>query len=352
MSDTMLMSVADNRQSRSKLGRKASRHNLVRTGVEDLDFIAEAKPRTVGVSSAIVASLVLHALFIIWIAYNYHPVTATDHATPIVRYVELMRQNPREFTEAPGPKVDRAPVNAPWSDANRKASMPKPTGDAPTTRPGDGRRIYTPPMPSGDGRPAQPATPAIQQSPSVPSPQTSAAADAAPPQTSGQSPLVYRPQQQTQQAAAGAVDWRSAIREVGKVASLGTGQQGIDLGNAGGGEKGFAESGPISFETQWYDWGEYAQSMVSRIRVNWYEQMPPLIRTGLKGVVTIRFTIQRDGRITDITILDSSTVPPYDFAARKAIELSSPLNPLPKDFPNDHERVTAMFYYNLEPPQR
>ena len=77
-----------------------------------------------------------------------------------------------------------------------------------------------------------------------------------------------------------------------------------------------------------------------------------LIRTGMKGVVTIRFTIQRDGRITDLTILDSSTVPPYDFAARKAIELSSPLNPLPKDFPNDHERVTAMFYYNLEPPQR
>ena len=69
-------------------------------------------------------------------------------------------------------------------------------------------------------------------------------------------------------------------------------------------------------------------------------------------VVTIRFTIQRSGAITDITILNGSGVPPFDFAAKKAIELSSPLNPLPKDFPNNSERVTCMFYYNLEPPSR
>ena len=88
------------------------------------------------------------------------------------------------------------------------------------------------------------------------------------------------------------------------------------------------------------------------IRVNWYNNMPQLIQTGLKGVVTIRFTIQRDGRITNIEQLSSSGHPPYDFAARKAIELSSPLNPLPKDFPNPSERVTCMFFYNQEPPTR
>ena len=90
--------------------------------------------------------------------------------------------------------------------------------------------------------------------------------------------------------------------------------------------------------------------MVSKIRVNWYANMPQLIRTGIGGVVTIRFTIQRDGRITDVTLLKSSGHPPYDFAARKAIELSSPLNPLPADFPNRDERVTAMFYYNTRIP--
>ncbi len=92
--------------------------------------------------------------------------------------------------------------------------------------------------------------------------------------------------------------------------------------------------------------------MVSKIRINWYGIMPDLIRTGLKGVVTIRFTIHRDGHITDITILKSSGVPPYDNAAAKSLEASSPLKPLPADFPKDSERVTAMFYYNMEIPGR
>jgi TonB family protein len=136
------------------------------------------------------------------------------------------------------------------------------------------------------------------------------------------------------------------------VASLGGDQQGPDLNGAAGGEKGFAQDGPLSFESQWFDWGDYAEGMVSRIRVNWYSNMPHLIQTGLKGVVTIRFTIHRDGSITDVIILQSSGVPPYDFAAKKGIELSSPLNPLPTNFPNDTERVTAMFYYNQEIPKR
>ena len=54
---------------------------------------------------------------------------------------------------------------------------------------------------------------------------------------------------------------------------------------------------------------------------------------------------------SDITILNSSGVPPYDAAARRAIELSSPLKALPADFPNPTERVTCMFYYNMEIPR-
>lgn len=299
---------------------------------ERIDLVLEPKPRTTGVSIAIVASLVLHALLITYLVLNYHPVAPGQNAgTQMVRYVELMRQNPREFVEAPGPKVSSAPLNAPWSDANRRASTPNPTGGNPTKRPGDGAGFYTPPAGSPDS--SQPA---------------SRSGSRAVQPADGSSSSFRQPLQ----TAAGGIDWRSAIREVGKVASLGNGQQGLDLGGiGGGGDKGFAESGPLSFETQWYDWGEYAQSMVSRIRVNWYANMPSLINTGLKGVVTIRFTIHRDGRITDVMIIASSNIPPYDFAAKKAIEISSPLNPLPKDFPKETERVTAMFYYNMEPPR-
>jgi TonB family protein len=298
-----------------------------------------------GVSAAVIASFVVHAALFAYFIATYHPVSKDAPAPPIARYVELIRQNPhdKDFVEAPGAKIKNAPApDAAFSNANRKAATPHPTGEQPTARPGDGSRLYTPPK-----------TPAGQQQAPTPSQE---AANAAQPQqqpapsSSAQAPstLAYR---QPAQANAASVNWRSAIKEVGKVASLGGGQQGLDINGAAGGEKGFAQDGPLSFETQWYDWGEYAEGMVSRIRVNWYSNMPHLIQTGLKGVVTIRFTIHRDGQITDVTILQSSGVPPYDFAAKKGIELSSPLNPLPKDFPNETERVTCMFYYNQELPK-
>ena len=55
--------------------------------------------------------------------------------------MELIRQNP-QFTEAPGPKTNNAPLSAPFSDANRSASMPHPTGDKPTLRPGQSDAHY------------------------------------------------------------------------------------------------------------------------------------------------------------------------------------------------------------------
>jgi TonB family protein len=305
-------------------------------------IVAEPNRKPGGTSIAIAASFVLHALILVLFLRGYRPAASVEtRDTPMVRYVELIRNNPREFVEAPGPKTDRAPINAPWSDANRRASGPNPTGDRPTKRPGDGTGLYTPPVPE-----MRRGTPAPQQQAQAAAPAQAPAATAA--DSSSRIPPL-RTSEASSLASTG-INWGSAIREAAKVASI-SGQN-MDLsGVAGsGGEQGTFEQGPLSFETQWYDWGEYAQSMVSRIRINWYGQMPPLIRTGLKGVVTIRFTIQRDGRITDVTLLESSTAPPYDFAARKAIELSTPLNPLPKDFPNANERVVARFYYNSKPP--
>jgi len=319
-------------------------------GVEeriDLAVLDEGQEPRRGASIAVIGSIIVHTLLIAWMVRNYHPVSADDEAPPMARYVELIRQNPqqqqeeRQFVEAPGKKLEHAPsTSRQFSDANREAATPNPTGERETPNPGNGR-MFTPQLPNGNGRERTAAAPPAFQQPQNPAAETAEAEQ------------FRQPVSQASAAAPrSAAEWKNAIKEVGKVASLGTGQQGLDLGNAGGGEKGFAKDGPISFETTWYDWGDYAQSMVARIRVNWYNLMPDLLRTGMQGVVTIRFTIHRDGQITDVTILNSSSIPPYDFAAKKAIENSSPLNPLPKDFPMSTEHVTAMFYYNQEPPVR
>ena len=315
----------------------------------DLVVVTEEKPQSRGISIAIGASLVLHVLLLILFVRAYRPRPPVASDTPMARYVELISQNPQEkkFTEAPGPKLEQSPITAaPQSDANRRASMPNPTGMQPTKRPGEGGAIYNPPSnPAPRGPSQQQVAPQQQQVAGAPS---QAQQQQQPQQTVDPDRLIYR--ERTSKSASGnSVDWNSALREV-KVASLGGGDN-LDLGQLQGGEKGFAEQGPISFETSWFDWGPYAQSMVSRIRVNWYSVMPEILRTGLKGQVTIRFTIHRDGHITDVEMLKSSAVDPYDYAARKAIELSSPLKPLPENFPYPSERVTCAFFYNMAIPE-
>jgi TonB family protein len=316
----------------------------------DLVVVAEERRKAGGLSASVAVSLVLHALLLVWFIRSYDSIATVPQDAPIARYVELMRQNPEQrqpFTEAPGPAIDRAPSpNAALSDKDRRASSPRPTGDQPTVRPGDGSgRSYTPPSGPAGPRGVQQSAPSRAQQQQQ-QPQMTEPSPAEPRTAPSDSSLLYRP---TQANITGLPNLREVIQTIGR-----TGPGGPDGGPSipgGGGEQGTAEQGPLSFETQWYDWGDYAQSMVSKIRVNWYANMPQFIRTGVGGVVTIRFTIQRDGRITDITTLKSSGHPPYDQAARKAIELSSPLKPLPADFPNLNERVTCMFYYNMEIPR-
>jgi TonB family protein len=137
------------------------------------------------------------------------------------------------------------------------------------------------------------------------------------------------------------------LNEAIKDAARGVGQQGDEgagFPNPGG---GFVDSGPLSFDTTWYDWGPYAAEMVRRIKLHW--DVPDLARLGWKGKVTIRFYILADGRVEGATILSRSGVPPFDYAALQAIVTSNPFRPLPKDLGSDREGVTVTFFYNIRP---
>src|ERR1700704_203088 len=116
---------------------------------DHLDFlIDDAPPDEAGgirIPWSVVVSIVFHVIFITWVVRNYRPIAQTaQEPTQMMQYVELMRQSPKDFTQAPGAKTDKAPLSAPLSDANRKAAMPKPNGDQPTPRPGDGSPLYVP----------------------------------------------------------------------------------------------------------------------------------------------------------------------------------------------------------------
>jgi TonB family protein len=297
-----------------------------------------------GIAFSVAISTLIHgSLLAYWI---FNQPAATLQAEPQLRYVELMPSEARTFVEAPGPAIAEAPSpDAAFSNANRRASTPNPVGSERVWNPGDGAPQIGNPAPFPVNRPGPSAPPApqtTQSSAAQAGPQSEAAA------ASAETPIQRF--EQPVQRVAGPVNWNAAIQEAGRTAAAGGGSS--DMRGGVGGEPGFAESGPISFETQWYEWGDYADHMVRRIRRHWYDNMPEIIKIGMKGVVVIRFTIERNGAITDITTLSSSQIPPFDFAARKAIELSSPLNPLPSDFPGTRERVTVQFYYNIKPERR
>jgi protein TonB len=112
---------------------------------------------------------------------------------------------------------------------------------------------------------------------------------------------------------------------------------------------GRVDLGPLSFDTEWYDWGPYAAEMLRRIRYHW--RIPELARLGVPGSVRIRFTIERDGRVSGLEIQRESEHPPMTFAARDAILNASPLPPLPADLTGvEREGVTITFFYNMRPP--
>ncbi len=106
--------------------------------------------------------------------------------------------------------------------------------------------------------------------------------------------------------------------------------------------------GTMSFDTQDFPWGDYARKIYVIIRNNWYDRPPYAFREGgMKGYVCWRFVIERNGTVSQILSVRSSQIPPYDLAALNAIRASSPLPPLPEDFPEPREGVTFCFFYNM-----
>ena len=99
-----------------------------------------------------------------------------------------------------------------------------------------------------------------------------------------------------------------------------------------------------SFKVEGYNLTPWAEKIVNKILVNWI--IPSDQKMSLKGVVGISATIEKNGELSSITIVSSSTDQFLDEAALKALRLSSPLPGLPDDFPNKNLEAYFEFHYN------
>jgi TonB family protein len=84
---------------------------------------------------------------------------------------------------------------------------------------------------------------------------------------------------------------------------------------------------------------DYLVDMLDRIRTNWVQQAE------VAGTNVVKFTIQRDGRVLDVVLEQSSGRQNLDMASRRALLVTKTLNRLPATFPNPTLTVHLNFQY-------
>ena len=109
--------------------------------------------------------------------------------------------------------------------------------------------------------------------------------------------------------------------------------QGFGLSSGGGG------TGSV-LHTANFCCPEYVALMLEAIRDRWDNNQQAA------GVTVMKYTIQRDGRITNIELERSSGYPALDYMAQRALQATRSLQPLPVAFTEPSLTVSLTFEYS------
>ncbi len=311
-------------------------------------FDLERKPdRAFPIERAILFSIAAHILILVLVLNSPGLSSTRSHQGILGELVESERQReldkkiPIVFRSAPGPARDN-PRRSELSDATRKAGGGDPSR-------GRSQTPFVPPLPGKEGlAPGAVAAAPAPRAPRATGTGAESSSPAAPSEKMAANPEAFQVPAPGKLSAGREgpklEDLQSKMEEAARGVVGAPGQSGAGFPNPDG---GFVDSGPISFDTTWYDWGAYAEEMVRRIKLHW--DIPELARLGWKGRLSVRFYIRGDGRVEGAKIISFSGTPPFDNAALQAILTSSPFRPLPKDLGSDREGVTVTFFYNIRP---
>jgi TonB family protein len=134
--------------------------------------------------------------------------------------------------------------------------------------------------------------------------------------------------------ARGRTPTRGAETSAGStLAETGVRGQGFGLTTGGGGGSG------SQLDVENFCCPDYIQLMVQQVYGNWD------YRVERPGLAVVKFTIQRDGRITDVALVRSSGYTAHDMNAQRALVRTRQLTPLPAQFSNPTLGVQLTFDY-------
>jgi len=287
--------------------------------LEDFRPDTPRTPRVISVREGVLLSIIVHLVAVVAILLS--PKWLFPAAVQLV----TARPDPIRFVSI-APRLDRpAPPKfaADQSDKDRQSATvekaPKPENAMPFSRGDTPEKI--------EGAKAERAA-----GPDSPTPAPSAARET-PPDTAAKllpdTPVVAKP------ATGGALG--DQLRNLKKYL------QNSNFDNDRGGQTNQAPA--IQFDSKGIDFGPWIARFRAQVMANW---MIPETAQYQKGHVVLQFIVHRDGSITDLKVVQESTVPSFTVSSFNAMKTTAfqRTQPLPLDYPSDHVLFTVTFFYN------
>jgi TonB family protein len=106
------------------------------------------------------------------------------------------------------------------------------------------------------------------------------------------------------------------------------------------------QMGPLFFDPEGADFTLWVNHFKNEVYRNWIVPQPALL--GIRGHVDLEFSVERDGRLTNLRMLKSSGTSALDRAAQNAL-VGSRLLPLPADYGPPRVQMQVTFFYNEGP---
>jgi TonB family protein len=257
--------------------------------IETVSDIVTARSRErEGLSRMVFASIAVHAIVLTALAIAPKP-DFTDDVPKTVMTISL--------GGAPGPRSGgMTPMGGRAVQATAPAEAPKPRAEMP---PAPTRPEMTVPAPNAKPRPPQ-----------------------------------ARPQQAPAESTGRTSSTGAEVREGSARAETGARGQGFGLTTGGGGGTG------AQLDVGNFCCPEYVETVVQRIHQLWDSKQ------NVAGRVVVKFTIERDGTLSNVQVFQPSGLVALDMAAYRAVQLTQRVPPLPAQFSNPTLTIRLNFDYH------
>ena len=242
------------------------------------------------------------------------------------------QEEPRRFVFVQ-PRVDRPapapPPRAEASDIDRRASSPErsraPANPLPSARGNTAERVEASPDERARGRGPEPE----------PTPESPPVVTAPPKDVPEARSELKLPPEKPPTPQGGSLG--EALRNLQKY---------VDQESFGNDKGQVQNLGPLQFDTKGVEFGPWIRRFVAQVRRNWFV---PMAAMSLRGRVVLTFYVHRNGALTDVQVIQPSSVESFTRAAYNALVASNPTEPLPPEYPADKAFFTVTFYYNESP---